>query len=65
MDLPEGFTFHCQASQRFSDEDMQEIVELDENKNPTGLKIVDQIIDPEVESMKIFVIGLAHTNQTE
>ena len=38
MDLPEGFTFHCQASQRFSDEDMQEIVELDENKNPTGLK---------------------------
>lgn len=56
--LPYWFTFHCQSSQRFSDEDMQNIVELDGKGNQSGLKIIDQIIDSNIESMKIYVVGL-------
>jgi|GEM_PF-7125173 len=37
---------------------MQNIVELDGKGNQSGLKIIDQIIDSNIESMKIYVVGL-------
>jgi hypothetical protein len=61
MTLPVWFTFHCQMSQRFFDEDMEKIIAFDDKNNPTWLQVVDQISTPEVESMKIFVIWLSDT----
>jgi hypothetical protein len=58
-DLPMWFIFHCQVSQRFSDDDMENIVEKDAQGNPTWLWVIDQIVHPEVKDMKIFVIALS------